>query len=258
MDAEQISRVRQTFPCFEGISDQQWGLSGARLISLPARSAVITEGHLFEHASFVLRGCVRIFKISPTGKELTLYRVRKGEFCVIMMASILGETGYEATADIEEDTELLVLPVGLFRKWMHDDKQLNQFIYRVFIKRMVSVTARIPELMKRSPAAAEAYLHFERQVYEAPSLLPQKTKELIALTVAHVTGCPYCIDVHVKKYKALDGTMEEIMEALLVAASTRSGAILSHGLNALNSYEEAKEKVPQEGNKVDGDPQCFC
>ncbi|QRG66559.1 carboxymuconolactone decarboxylase family protein [Brevibacillus choshinensis] len=117
---------------------------------------------------------------------------------------------------------------------------------------------RISDLMKRSPAAAEAYLQFERQVYEAPSLLSQKMKELIALTVAHVTGCPYCIDVHVKKFKALDGTMEEIMEALLVAASTRAGAILSHGLNALISHEEANGKLPKDDSKVDRDPQCFC
>ncbi|USG64356.1 carboxymuconolactone decarboxylase family protein [Brevibacillus ruminantium] len=115
---------------------------------------------------------------------------------------------------------------------------------------------RIPDLMKMSPEAAKAYFHFERQVYEKANVLPQKTKELLALTVAHVTGCPYCIDVHVKKFKALGGSMEEIVEALLVAASTRSGAILSHGLNALNSYEEAAES-PDE-RKTDDEPKCFC
>lgn len=115
---------------------------------------------------------------------------------------------------------------------------------------------RIPELMKMSPEAAEAYMDFERHVYETANKLPQKTKELIALTVAHITGCPYCIDVHVKKFKALGGSMEEIMEALLVAASTRSGAILSHGLNALMSYKEGQESKGE--RKSADDPECFC
>ena len=49
--------------------------------------------------------------------------------------------------------------------------------------------------------------------------------------------------------------MEEIMEALLVAASTRAGAILSHGVNALISYEEGEENKSQKGsNDV---PECF-
>ncbi|WP_342434357.1 carboxymuconolactone decarboxylase family protein [Paenibacillus sp. FSL H7-0442] len=115
---------------------------------------------------------------------------------------------------------------------------------------------RIPELIKLSPETAASYFHFEHQVYQTANTLPQKTKELIAVTVAHVTGCPYCIDVHVKKYKTLGGTMEEIMEALLVAASTRAGAILSHGVNALISYEEGEENKSQKGpNDV---PECFC
>ena len=98
--------------------------------------------------------------------------------------------------------------------------------------------AHIPELMKLAPEAASSYLALERKVYHESQHLPTKTKELIAICVAHVTGCPYCIDVHVKKYKELGGTMEEVMEALLVTAMTRSGAILSHGVNALLAYQE--------------------
>lgn len=145
MKAEQIARVVQAFPCFAAIPIERWGVSGAQLISIPPQP-VIREGHLFKHASFVLRGCVRIYKISSTGKELTLYRVKKGEVCVIMMASILGETGYEAIAETEEETELLVFPVKLFRQWMHEYKELNQFIYRLFIQRMVSVTALVEDM----------------------------------------------------------------------------------------------------------------
>lgn len=107
--------------------------------------------------------------------------------------------------------------------------------------------ARIPELMKLAPEAAASYFALERKVYHESPHLPVKTKELIAITVAHVTGCPYCIDVHVKKYKGLGGTMEEIMEALLVAALTRSGATLSHGVNALHAYGDEPQA-----------PQCFC
>ncbi|MED1799770.1 MULTISPECIES: carboxymuconolactone decarboxylase family protein [Brevibacillus] len=107
--------------------------------------------------------------------------------------------------------------------------------------------SHIPELMKLAPEAAASYFSFERQIYQQSHQLPVKTKELIAIVVAHVTGCPYCIDVHVKKYKELGGTMEEIMEALLVAAVTRSGAILSHGVNALLAYRDAP-----------GKPDCFC
>lgn len=95
---------------------------------------------------------------------------------------------------------------------------------------------RIPELVRLAPQAADSFFAFEKQVY-ASEALPLKTKELIAVAVAHVTGCPYCIDVHVGKYKALGGTREEIMEAVLTASATRTGAVLSHAVNALNAFD---------------------
>ena len=42
-----------------------------------------------------------------------------------------------------------------------------------------------------------AWRTFSRQVF-ADGALPAKTKELIAIAVAHVTQCPYCIRAHTK------------------------------------------------------------
>ncbi|MFB9324645.1 carboxymuconolactone decarboxylase family protein [Paenibacillus aurantiacus] len=122
---------------------------------------------------------------------------------------------------------------------------------------------RIPDMVKLAQPAAAAYLAFEQEAYADSEVLPVRTKELIAVTVAHVTGCPYCIDVHVKKFWALGGTREEIVQALLVAASTRAGAVLSHGTHALLAYEESEPGEAAAGRQQastaasDG-PECFC
>ncbi|MEW9701145.1 carboxymuconolactone decarboxylase family protein [Paenibacillus sp. SI8] len=120
---------------------------------------------------------------------------------------------------------------------------------------------RIPELMKLAPQAATSFLAFEKDVYEESHAIPPKMKELIAVAVAHVTGCPYCIDVHVKKCKALGGTQKEIFEAVLVAASTRAGAVLSHATHALISFEASGEQphvAHSASDKPAAEPECFC
>ncbi|MBH5319554.1 carboxymuconolactone decarboxylase family protein [Paenibacillus sp. GSMTC-2017] len=114
--------------------------------------------------------------------------------------------------------------------------------------------SRIPLLVKLAPEAATAFLAFEHKLYQETNAIPLKTKELIAIAVAHVTGCPYCIDVHVRRFKGLGGTMEEIVEAIMVAASTRSGAILSHGVQAIAAYERASAPVAENN----AEPECFC
>ncbi len=58
-----------------------------------------------------------------------------------------------------------------------------------------------PEISERrktlAPGIHEAFENFSRSVF-ADGALPEKTKQLIAVAVAHVTQCPYCITGHTK------------------------------------------------------------
>ena len=56
-----------------------------------------------------------------------------------------------------------------------------------------SATRELAEQRKRlAPKPAEAFKAFSQSVF-AEGALPVKTKQLIAVAVAHVTQCPYCI-----------------------------------------------------------------
>ncbi len=57
----------------------------------------------------------------------------------------------------------------------------------------------------------------------ADGALPGKTKQLIAVAVAHVTQCPYCIKGHTKAALRAGASREELMEAIWVAAEMRAG-----------------------------------
>ncbi|MNV29070.1 Alkyl hydroperoxide reductase AhpD [compost metagenome] len=119
---------------------------------------------------------------------------------------------------------------------------------------------KVPELIRLAPQAAESFLAFEKEVYHELHTIPLKTKELIALAVAHVTGCPYCIDVHTQKFKSLGGTREEMFEAVLVATSTRAGAVLSHATHSLLAFDEdlSGRQEKTEEPPAPGTPSCFC
>ncbi|MNN53445.1 cAMP receptor protein [compost metagenome] len=99
---------------------------------------------------FILQGTVRIYKITPQGREITLYRVQNGQTCVLMMASILGETPYEASASIEVDTEVLLIPIPLFRKWMDLYLPLKQHVFQQIIERITSVTQLVENIAFQS------------------------------------------------------------------------------------------------------------
>ena len=88
-----------------------------------------------------------------------------------------------------------------------------------------------------APATHEAFQTFSRQVF-ADGALPEKTKQLIAVAVAHVTQCPYCIRGHARLAQRRGASEQEIMEAIWVAAEMRAGGAYAHSVIALDALTE--------------------
>lgn len=99
---------------------------------------------------------------------------------------------------------------------------------------------RLQEFSSLAPEAFRAFIAFDQQVMESGSL-DFKLKELTAVAVAHTTGCPYCIELHVGNAKTAGASKEEMGEAILTAAALKAGSALAHGVNALNAYDENKD-----------------
>jgi AhpD family alkylhydroperoxidase len=92
-----------------------------------------------------------------------------------------------------------------------------------------------------APNPAEAFKAFSRSVF-AEGALPAKTKHLIAVAVAHVTQCPYCIRGHTAAALQHGATAEEIMEAIWVAAEMRAGAAYAHSALALDTIAHTQSE----------------
>jgi len=85
-----------------------------------------------------------------------------------------------------------------------------------------------------APKPLEAFRAFSASVF-ADGALPGKTKQLIAVAVAHVTQCPYCIRGHTQLAIKAGATEAEIMEAVWVAAEMRAGAAFAHSALAIDA-----------------------
>lgn len=109
---------------------------------------------------------------------------------------------------------------------------------------------RLSEFSKLAPDAFKSFAALDGAAVEE-GVIPRRTKELIAIAVAHVTGCPYCIDIHVNAAKELDVSKEEIAEAILVATSLKAGSAMAHGVNALQAYDGNNDGDLYEASNID-------
>ncbi len=95
----------------------------------------------------------------------------------------------------------------------HDPKHLAQF----------------GEIREGAPELARKFFDWYGSVFE-DGALSVREKSLIALAVSHAVQCPYCIEAYTKKCQENGGDLEQMTEAVHVAAAIRGGACLVHGM----------------------------
>lgn len=88
-----------------------------------------------------------------------------------------------------------------------------------------------------APGPLQAFKAFSAAVF-AEGALPAQTKQLIAVAVAHVTQCPYCIKGHTAEALKQGASESQIMEAIWVAAEMRAGGAYAHSALALDAMRQ--------------------
>jgi AhpD family alkylhydroperoxidase len=92
-----------------------------------------------------------------------------------------------------------------------------------------------------TPEAQAAFDAFGKAVF-AEGALPARMKQIIAVAVAHVTQCPYCIKGHTKAALRAGATPQELMEAIWVAAEMRAGGAYAHSALTLATIEQEENR----------------
>ena len=89
-----------------------------------------------------------------------------------------------------------------------------------------------------SPELGRKFFDYYGAVF-AEGALTAREKSLIALAVAHSVQCPYCIDAYTQDCQQKGVDLEQMTEALHVAAAITGGAALVHGMQMREHAQKA-------------------
>jgi CRP-like cAMP-binding protein len=81
----------------------------SRLLRVPAGRHLFDEQAACNAFPKCRRGRIRVSKLGPGGREITLYRVTPGESCVLTSGCLPGDMPYTATGIAETDIVLLAM-----------------------------------------------------------------------------------------------------------------------------------------------------
>jgi AhpD family alkylhydroperoxidase len=87
--------------------------------------------------------------------------------------------------------------------------------------------AGLKKLDENAPEAMKAFWAFDKEAFKEGAI-DVVHKQLMAVSVALTTQCPYCIELHVKAARQAGATDAMLSEAAMVAAAMRAGASITH------------------------------
>ena len=97
--------------------------------------------------------------------------------------------------------------------------------------------AKFPQIAEGNKKLADKFFEYYGEVFK-PGALSAREKSLIALAVAHVVQCPYCIDAYSQDCLKQGADLEQMTEALHVAVAIRGGASLVNGMQMLEHVKK--------------------
>jgi CRP/FNR family transcriptional regulator len=136
--------------------------SNSVLRRIPAGADVFVEGDRSDSIAFLLSGAVRVYKLSETGREITLYRFGLGESCILTANAILSRQSFPAIATVEQEAEAVMIPADVFRDWVGRYDLWREFVFDLFSQRLLTVMMIVDEVAFQRMDRRVAALLLER------------------------------------------------------------------------------------------------
>lgn len=80
---------------------------------------ILDENSSIRSIPIVIKGMLRVIRTEEDGKEILLYYIKAGKSCIMSFLGGMHNEKSVVKAEVEEDTEILFLPIDKVSLWFH-------------------------------------------------------------------------------------------------------------------------------------------
>lgn len=131
---------REIFPFWNEISEYDRDFICRNSFALTYLKGVnIHDGDECSGVIFVCSGSLRLYMMSEDGKEITLYRLHKGDMCMLSASCVLKTITFDVFVDAEENSECYVISGSAFAEVSDRNPQIRIFALETAVSRFSDV-----------------------------------------------------------------------------------------------------------------------
>ncbi len=100
-----------------------------------AGDVILNENMQIRSIPIVNHGAIRVMRTEKDGREILLYYIKAGESCIMSFLGGLHNDTSKVRAEVEEDAEILFLPIEKVSALMREYPEWLDYIFKLYHKR---------------------------------------------------------------------------------------------------------------------------
>lgn len=142
-------RYLEKLPFWDKLTDDEklFARRNSALRRVNAASLLYSRGCACVGLVYVVSGSVRVFSLSPEGREITLFRLGAGDPCVLSAGCVIRQIGFDTHMTADADSMLLVMNADAFARLTDENIYARCFLFEQAAENFSSVMQTIERML---------------------------------------------------------------------------------------------------------------
>lgn len=137
-DFEAVYKIN--FPFWNSICDiEREQLCKSSVVAHYKKGTTVHDSSECSGVFFIRSGYLRVYIMSPDGKDITLYRLHEGDMCMLSASCVLQTITFDVFIDAEEDSECYIISGPAFAAAADKNKDIKIFTLETAVSRFSDV-----------------------------------------------------------------------------------------------------------------------
>lgn len=118
----------------------------ARLVHYRAGQTIHGNSTNCTGVLLIQTGILRTYLLSEDGREVTIYRLRDGDTCMLSASCMLSAITFDVQIDAETDCDALLIPAAVYAALSEQNIYVENFSYKLTTERFSDVMAAVQQM----------------------------------------------------------------------------------------------------------------
>ena len=141
--------LAEILPFWDKLNNEQRSLlvENTSFAKYRKKTNIVSDTCVGTGAVYVKSGMLRAYLLSEEGREVTLYRLSKGDFCVLSSACASSDMTFDIFVDTEVDSEIYMIGSQSFAKVVSENVYAENFSLKTAMSRFSEVIWALEQIL---------------------------------------------------------------------------------------------------------------